>query len=921
MLRAGQTTRIDVDQTDVDVAVRVGPSEQPGVEIDRSQGRGGRETVFLVADEDATYRLLLRPLGRIGVYALRPSAPREATDDDRRWVRASEALAAAERHAASERSEERDRADRLFSSAAADWRALDLLVEEAYTLRQQALALEERGRRWDAPPLLQRALQAARRARAPREEGRVLVALGYIQRRLGQIESAHASFQRAKILALGKGDPLLGDRVVADAVPEDVDRDLVRAARKGELWNGRDWLLLAAAWRRHSLLLTNTAGPDRAVEYSLAAVEVLRAEQRPDLLGDTLPMLCEAYTYLGRPREADAAVRCGLRIARQIGDKWGEVESYLQLGWQHYLARRHVEALDQYAKGLALAERIGWVDARAAFLDRRASALLGLGRVGTARVAYEASLKLWREHKDERFEAHTLANLGSVAARQGRWEEADRRFKEAIRLFKEGGEGDNQAHVMAQRAEAFLDHRSLDETLLEIDEALRLCEQLRRSLSRDQRAWFLAVRHQFYELKVEVLMRQKAAREAFEAAERGRARALADDLAADAGRLAPEALPLDAVRKLLDDDTLLLAYALGKRRSFLWLIGRDTFEVHELPPREEIEKHVRTWHDLLPLRQAAPGLHGTRDRSAGALGQLLLGPVEGRLGRKRLLIVRDELLQYVPFAALPAGAGGAGGPPRLIDDHEITCVPSALVLDRLRRRNASRPPAPRPAIVFADPVFQAGDKRFGGGVKGADLPMDLKFALEDVKLPVPRRLPWTSEEATAIARLAGPGATTVRDFEASLDRLAGAQARRGLHAYRYLHFATHGLLNARNPHLSGLLLSLYDRDGRPRDGFLRTRQVEDWALRADLVTLSACHSALGEELRGEGLLGLTPAFLKAGATRVVVSLWAVEERATAALMERFYEEHLKRGLRPAAALRQAQLALRDGPRPPIGPRS
>ena len=131
---------------------------------------------------------------------------------------------------------------------------------------------------------------------------------------------------------------------------------------------------------------------------------------------------------------------------------------------------------------------------------------------------------------------------------------------------------------------------------------------------------------------------------------------------------------------------------------------------------------------------------------------------------------------------------------------------------------------------------------------------------------------------------------------------------------RVVHFATHGFLNSETPELSGLVLSLVDREGNPTDGFLRLHDVYALSLAADLVVLSGCRTALGKEVRGEGLLGLTRGFFYAGAPRVMASLWPVRDRATAELMQRFYRGLLRDGLPPAAALRAAQRSLRREPR-------
>jgi CHAT domain-containing protein len=172
------------------------------------------------------------------------------------------------------------------------------------------------------------------------------------------------------------------------------------------------------------------------------------------------------------------------------------------------------------------------------------------------------------------------------------------------------------------------------------------------------------------------------------------------------------------------------------------------------------------------------------------------------------------------------------------------------------------------------------------------------------------RLSSSLREARAISSLVPPDQLFLAlGFQAS----RAAALRPELAQYRNLHFATHGVLDSRRPELSKLVLSLYDERGTPQDGFLRLNDVYNLRLDADLVVLSACQTALGQEVRGEGLIGLTRGFMYAGAARVLASLWSVEDRATADLMGDFYRGMLRQGLSPAAALRKAQLEMAKNP--------
>ncbi|HMX29507.1 MAG TPA: CHAT domain-containing protein, partial [Blastocatellia bacterium] len=187
---------------------------------------------------------------------------------------------------------------------------------------------------------------------------------------------------------------------------------------------------------------------------------------------------------------------------------------------------------------------------------------------------------------------------------------------------------------------------------------------------------------------------------------------------------------------------------------------------------------------------------------------------------------------------------------------------------------------------------------------------EMTRAIRDVGLDGERgglqRLPFSREEANAILALTPESERFVAlDFDANQD----AAIKPELGQYRYVHFATHGLVDNQTPELSGLVLSQLDAEGRNRDGYLRMVEIYNLNLPAELVVLSACKTGLGKDVRGEGLMSLTRGFMYAGAARVLVSLWDVNDKSTADLMSELYRGLLERRLRPSAALRAAQLKM------------
>jgi len=376
---------------------------------------------------------------------------------------------------------------------------------------------------------------------------------------------------------------------------------------------------------------------------------------------------------------------------------------------------------------------------------------------------------------------------------------------------------------------------------------------------------------------------------------------------ANSAPAAPRPLSVAEVRReLLDDETLLLEYRLGDDASRLWAIGRDSFTSFELPPRAEVERAAEVAGRWMRSLQWP----GHNPRPVCALADAVLGPAVPLLAGRRLAVVADGALEAIAFAALPDP--GANGPcedaPPLVAGHEVVHLPSATALATQLRSLAGRAPAPGWVAVVADPVYGPDDERLrpAAGPRPAAFTGPSKRSFG--------RLRHAGEEAAAVLALLPAERTfAALAFDASKATVTGG----ALAGYRVLHFATHGVLDPEQPLLSFLALSGRDSRGRPVDGALYAHEIYDLDLPAELVTLSACDTALGRHVPGEGLVsGLPRAFLSAGAARVLISLWAVEDRSTRDLMARFYQGLLRDGLPPGRALQEAQRALWRAGKPP-----
>jgi CHAT domain-containing protein/murein DD-endopeptidase MepM/ murein hydrolase activator NlpD len=475
-------------------------------------------------------------------------------------------------------------------------------------------------------------------------------------------------------------------------------------------------------------------------------------------------------------------------------------------------------------------------------------------------------------------------------------------YREALRLSQ--GRGDSQEASTAlygiSRAEKSLGR--LYEAWNAVERALKLVESAR--------GWQLADR-EIYALAIDLLM-EKGKREsgrgfeskAFELSERARARALLDSV--DNPREPRRALKCRDIRESLDSGTIILSYWLGDERSFLWVVGRDSIESWQLPPRQEID--AAATRAYLALRESnRRASRASWELAIQSLSRMIIGPVgEGVLGQKRLAIIPDGGLHNIPFAALsdPAGPGQP-----LIYRHEI--VTSASASDLRSRKTKDRPAPANFLAVVADPVYDTEDPRSrgrtGGAQEGALEPDRARSVTALDRSPLPR-LPFSRREAEHILSLASPRHNlAVMGFSANRGLLMSGI----LSNYRILHFATHRIADAEHSASSGIVLSLVDQLGRSQNGLLRESDIRNLRLFADLVVLSSCQTGRGSQIGEQS--SLVRSFRDAGASRVIASLWNVDDRATAMLMTRFYEALLSKHLAPAAALREAQTSMLDDP--------
>ena len=399
----------------------------------------------------------------------------------------------------------------------------------------------------------------------------------------------------------------------------------------------------------------------------------------------------------------------------------------------------------------------------------------------------------------------------------------------------------------------------------------------------------------------------------------------------------------DVQQKVLDDGTVLLEYSLGNDSSYLFAVARSSVSLFKLSPRSSLDKLATDFRaQLIPpkLQRRIVGIDVVADQQRGlglvegptenltafvaaanALYKAALEPAGSVIGDKRLLVVADGALNYVPFQALVKTTDGAdySSLSYLLKTNEIVYAPSGSVVAAIRQQGGSR--AGKNVLLIADPIFNSNDPRLKGNSaaqstgEARGLGLGLESAISDVtdsSTPAVglqlARLTGTRTEAEEIAKTARTGGGQPDlwlDLNASEDNVRS----RDMNNYRVIHIATHGLLDAQRPQFTGVVLSLVGN--KSNDGFLRTDEIFNLRMNPALVMLSACETGLGKEKRGEGVIGLTRAFMYAGAPTVGVTLWSVADKSTADLMTDFYKHFLTPGGTTSAssAMRNAQLSM------------
>lgn len=986
-MRAGQYLRVVVEQRGIDVAVAlVGPGQKRLLEMDSPNGSYGPEPVSAVAEESGEYTIEVRSpdtRAAAGLFEVRVEALREPTPADMTRVGAERAFREASRQLTHPDAGTRQEALEKLEALLPVLRSLEDRPLEISTLNRLGLAYNSLGHPQRALGHYEQALALSRALGDRRNEARMLNNAGGAYDIMGEPRKALDYYGQALSLweTLGNTNAQ-GDALNNLGVSY---YNLGELQRSLDYYNRALPLRRAAGIPRTEADTLDNIGvtyialgePRRALEHLGRALELRRAARDVQGEANSLNQIGFAYAKAGETEKSLDYYKQALPLRRAAGDRRGEAVTLRNIGVAYASLGQPQEAVEEHEQALKLLRAIG---------SRReeANTLLYLGQahalsreVQKSTDYYKEAFSIFQTLSDRLGEAGARQSLAEAESARGNLSQAREQIGAAISII----EGLRAQVVSRQLRTSFFASRQ-DAYEFEIDLLMRMH---RLEPTRGYDAAALEVSEQARARGLLEMLSESGVdvRQGVDPALLERERELAGRLSAKAARLVallgqpnrqeqaaalkkeigaleeeqqqvlgeirrrspryaavtqPQPLGLREMQQLLDPDTLLLEYSLGAERSYLWAVTRDGLRSFQLPGRGRVEQTARRLYELMTARSIRNKGESARQRqerisradsqtpeAADELSRVVLGPTASELGGKRLVVVADGALQYIPFAMLPVpngGAPGAGHYRPLIVEHEVVSLPSASTLAVQRRELAGRRTAPNNIALIADPVFDGGDPRVVPQAEAAARPAapqgedaDATRTLEHLTAQAagaregPRipRLPYTRLEAEQILMVA-PKAANLKavDFEASLATVLGGELRR----YRYVHFATHGYIDSERPALSAVVLSLVNERGEPQDGLLKSQEIYNLDLPAELVVLSACQTGLGREVKGEGLIGLTRGFMYAGAARVVVSLWNVSDKGTADLMSRLYRGMLRDGLRPTAALRAAQLELR-----------
>jgi tetratricopeptide (TPR) repeat protein len=813
-LAADQFCSVVVDQKGIDVIVAFyDPAGQRVTQVDSPNHANGPEALSLVAKTAGSYRLEVNapessaPRGHylVTITDLRKSKPEDLIRLTAQLTYTEAKTLRDQRTQASLR-----QAVEKYQQALSLWQSIGDKGMAAYQLHEMSVIYGDIGEFQKAFDSYNQALELYKSIDDTRGAAIVLNNVGYLYGQLGEHQKAIDFYQQALDASYALSRP--GDE------PIELANIGSEYSAMGEFKKALD------------------------IHLQMLALRQANGNRRGQAI--TLNNIANCYEHLGdRPKALDFYMQA-LALVPFVNDTFYSATVIYHAGTINLDLGEHEKALKYLNQALQLRQTIGDRNGKAASLWQIARLERDRGNLPEARKRIEEALvaveSLRNNVKSQKLRASFLASVRryyefdiDVLMRLHK-QHPTQGFDQAAFQISERGRARSLLELLTE-ANAQIRH-DVDPQLVQREATLRKALlnkaaaqlDLLRGAHTDEQAKAIAgeldsLSTEFEQLQAQI--RQKSPRYA----------------------ALTQPVPLSAAevqKDLLDDNTLLLEYALGDEISFAWVISPDSIKSFELPGRAKIETAARRVYDLVATSTNASQKEdplGQFQVAANNLSEMIIGPLAGELKNKRLLVVSEGVLQYIPFSALSEpGSGGAKTPESfrpLIADHEIVSLPSASVLGVLRKENREQSRAAKAMAIFADPVFDSQDPRIALAQRGLSenggpiQVVDVKRSAEETGMNSFPRLRFSRIEADQIARFSSKD----QSFEAldfSANRATATSS--DLANYRIIHFATHGLINSQHTELSGIVLSLVDQKGKPQDGFLRLYDIYNMNLHADL---------------------------------------------------------------------------------------
>lgn len=943
---------MELEQKGVDLKIALfSPTEKCLIDIDNIKGVKGKELFWYTFDKPGNYIIkVLSPVKKrlSGDYTLKANL-KVPSENDNKCFEMQQLIIKAEKLRNSGEKNLIEEAEKIYLDALSFYKLLHIKEKEVEMLAMIALVEFERDNKEKSIKYYQTALEIAKNIKSDYWIAKIYNGIGDIYFVEKNLEVAQLHFEKGLELRKQLGD-ISGESESTNNLGSvewykgENQKALDLYQKSLDLIKMTDDKIMQGIINHNIGSIQDLLGEhEKAIYYYEKGLELQKGVSFGE--AHALIMLGRAHNSLKDTEKALLYYEKALVLANQLGNDGIKAVIFQHMGAILLNSSEYKKAIEYYSKSISLAVISGDITAEAI-------CKMGLGKINTKLKNYDiaieefnAALKLIRKAKDIETELNIIYEIANTQYVMGKMKESEINIKKAIEVIENNrikfDTPEMKSAYFATKTDYYnfyililMEQFSRTNDIVYSQKALELNEKLHaRNLTDELGESNLNIVEIdknliLKEQKAKKLLAMEVERQAtlinsnYSEKEIIRSKNKVIDLKDQLINIQslirktnlklqdfqpPKPLKIKDIQNLLDKNTLLLSYHLGKEKAYVWAITSKSIDTKFIGDSFKIISLAKEVHSALSARAIQVDFEDEETRNIrieqadnkypkllGNLGELILSPVSALIeSYRKIVVVNDNVLNYIPFGALvePKFVSHEYSP--LILTHTITIIPSASTISLIRERNIKKQKKfPRSVAIFADPMFSPKDPRV---VKDIDNKNNLNEMVVDNNLDHAFektgfardtyliRLPFTRNEAIEIQKIVPQFNSKLGD-EANLDELMKINANET----DILHIASHGLFNTIDPELSGIVFSLVDKRGQKRHGFLTTKDVV--GLRVPrIVVLSACSTALGKDIAGEGTVGLHYAFMCAGAEIVVASLWNVNDQATSELMKELYK--------------------------------